>query len=357
MSIIVTLVSFIIILLVLVVAHEFGHFITARASGVGIIEFGVGFPPRLFSIKRGETIYSINAVPLGGFVKLAGEEDPRVARSLASKNYGIRIMVLAAGAIMNILLPIVLFTISFMLPHQLTISQVSVDQVAANSPAEMAGIRPGDTIVSVNGSPVNNIFDVQRQIQMNLGNDITMEVKHSSDSSTRSIQIVPRWKPPAGQGATGIVLSRSTQPPTTIEESQPVWQAFPNGVKECWQTLVLTKNEIVQWFVGTTAPQVTGPVGIAVMTGEVANAGISPLFEFAAFISISLGIVNIFPMPALDGGRIAFVLLEMVRGGRRISPKTEGFVHMIGFALLLGLIVLVTYHDIINIITTGSPLP
>jgi regulator of sigma E protease len=357
MSIIVTIISFVIILLVLVVAHEFGHFITARAAGVGIIEFGVGFPPRLFSTKRGETVYSINAVPLGGFVKLAGEEDPKVARSLASKNYGVRILVLSAGAIMNILLPILLFTISFMLPHQVFISQVSVDNVAANSPAEMAGIRPGDVLLSVNGNQINSVFDVQRQIQMNLGDQITMVVKHASDSSIQTVQIVPRWKPPQGQGATGIQLSRSSQPPAATDESQPLWQALPNGVKECWQTLVLTKNEIVLWFVGTTAPQVTGPVGIAVMTGEVASAGVSPLFEFAAFISISLGIVNIFPMPALDGGRIAFVVLEMVRGGRRISPKTEGFVHMIGFALLLGLIVLVTYHDIINILTTGSPLP
>jgi regulator of sigma E protease len=356
MSIIVTIVSFVIILLVLVVAHEFGHFITARAAGVGIIEFGVGFPPRLFSIKRGETVYSINAVPLGGFVKLAGEEDPNVSRSLAGKNYGVRILVLSAGAIMNILLPVVLFSIAFMVPHQVLISQVSIDQVAPNSPAAIAGLQTGDILVSVNGNPIKSIADLQRLTQMNLGNEITLVVKKPADSSTKTVEIIPRWKPPQGQGSMGIVARAST-PPTIITQSDPIWEAVPAGITESGQTLILFKNEIVRWIIGATAPQVTGPVGIAELTGEVAQAGISPLIEFAAFISINLGIVNMLPLPSLDGGRIAFVLLEMIRGGRRISPKTEGFVHMVGFALLIGLIVLVTYNDIVNIITSGSALP
>jgi regulator of sigma E protease len=129
------------------------------------------------------------------------------------------------------------------------------------------------------------------------------------------------------------------------------------GAVECGQTLVLFKNEIARWIIGAAAPQVTGPVGIAELTGEVAKAGISPLFEFAAFISINLGIVNLLPLPALDGGRIIFVLLEMVRRGRRVSARVEGLIHMAGFVLLIALILLVTYSDIINIATTGSALP
>src|ERR1035437_3393711 len=127
MSVIITIITFVIMLIILVVAHEFGHFITAKSRGVQVLEFGVGFPPRIWGIRRGETLYSINALPLGGFVKLAGEEDPKVPRSLASKGYGTRILVLAAGSTMNILLPIVLFSIAFMIPHDMVSYPVTID--------------------------------------------------------------------------------------------------------------------------------------------------------------------------------------------------------------------------------------
>src|SRR5512135_349226 len=128
MTVFISIVAFLVMIIILVVAHEFGHFITAKARGVGIIEFGVGFPPRIWGIKRGETIYSINALPLGGFVKLAGEEDPKVPRSLASKGYGTRILVLAAGSIMNIILPFILFSVAFMLPHPLVTYPVTINE-------------------------------------------------------------------------------------------------------------------------------------------------------------------------------------------------------------------------------------
>jgi regulator of sigma E protease len=356
MSILIAIVAFVIILVILVVAHEFGHFITAKARGVAIIEFGVGFPPRIWGIKRGETIYSINALPLGGFVKLAGEEDPKVARSLAGKGYGTRILVLAAGSLMNLILPFVLLSIAFMIPHNITIYPVTIESVSPNSPAAVAGIGPGDTIVSINGNQINNAGDLQRLIQLNLGKEVTITVKHT-DSTVKTVQVMPRWIPPQGQGATGILIATPSQSPTIVSQSEPIWKAVPDGVTECYQTLVLFKNEIIKWIIGATAPQVTGPVGMAQLPGEVARAGISPLIEFAAFISINLGIVNILPLPALDGGRIAFVVLEMIRGGRRISPRTEGLVHLVGFLLLIGLMVLVTFGDISNIITTGSAIP
>jgi regulator of sigma E protease len=356
MSILITIVTFVIMLIILVVAHEFGHFITAKSRGVQVLEFGIGFPPRIWGIRRGETIYTINALPLGGFVKLAGEEDPKVARSLASKGYGSRILVLAAGSVMNILLPIVLFSIAFMIPHDMIVYPVTIDSVSPNSPAANAGLMPGDTVISLNGDTINNGGDLQRLMQLNLGKEVYLTVKHA-DSTVQTVQVMPRWKPPQGQGATGVLLSKPPQTPKIVNQSEPVWRAVPMGLTECGQTLVLFKNEIVRWIIGASSPQVTGPVGMAQLTGEVARAGISPLVEFAAFISINLGIVNILPLPALDGGRIAFVLLEMVRGGRRISPKTEGLVHLVGFMLLIGLILIVTYGDISNIITTGSAIP
>jgi len=351
---IIAIIAFLAVIAVLIFVHELGHLITAKASGVRVDEFGLGFPPRLLSIRWGETRYSLNAIPLGGFVKMAGEEDPKVPRSLASKGIGTRLLVLSAGSLMNALLPLLLFSIAFMVPHDLVTGQVVVEEVARNSPAARAGIESGDTVLSINDKPVHNIGDLHRYIHFNLGKEVTLLIKHS-DSTTEDVQVIPRWKPPEGQGAIGIVVKLSN--PTIISRHYPFWKAIPMGVGECVETFVLFKNGILSLFIGATPLELAGPVGIAQITGEVAKAGISPLLEFAAFLSINLAVINIFPLPALDGGRIAFVLLEWVRRGKRVSPKTEGLVHFIGFAMLMALILVITYHDIIRIISGESFIP
>jgi len=354
MTILISIVSFLIVIAVLVLAHELGHFVTAKASGVKVEEFGLGFPPRLLSIKRGETLYSLNAIPLGGFVKMAGEEDPKVSGSLASKRIGTRLLVLSAGSLMNLLLPLLLFSIAFMVPHNLVIGQVMIEEVDPDSPAARAGIEPGDTILSVNGKTVNNIGDLDRYIQTNLGKEIALLVKHS-DSTTENIQVTPRWRPPEGRGATGIVVTTANA--TIISQSEPFWRAIPLGVSSCIETFVLFKNGIISMIIGSVPVEVAGPVGIAQITGEVVKAGISPLLEFAAFLSINLAIINLFPLPALDGGRIIFVLLEVIRRGKRISPKREGLIHAIGFTLLMAAFIAITYQDIIRIISGESLIP
>jgi len=352
---IITIVAFLCIIVVLILVHELGHFITAKASGVKVEEFGIGFPPRIFGIKRGETLYSINAIPLGGFTKMAGEEDPKISRSLASKGIGIRLLVLSAGSIMNLLLPLLLFSIAFMIPHNVVIGQVVTEEVAPNSPAAMAGIETGDTIISINEEPVHNIGDLQRYIHLNLGKEITMLVSHA-DSTTEEFQVIPRWKPPESQGAIGVRVGMSDA--TIVSQRYPFWKAIPIGVGECRDSFLLYKNGIFSLIIGATSmATVSGPVGIAQMTGEVAKAGISPLLEFAAFISINLGIINLFPLPALDGGRIVFVLLEWVRRGKRIRPEREGLIHFIGFAMFIAVFVAITYQDIIRIISGESLIP
>ena len=342
------------VIVVIIIAHELGHFITAKASGVKVEEFGLGLPPRLFSIRRGETLYSLNAIPLGGFVKMAGEEDPKAERSLASKGIGTRLLVLSAGSLMNALLPLLLFSIAFMIPHDVVIGQVVVEEVAEDSPAAGAGIRPGDTIISINGKEINNTLDLSRYIQLNLGKEITILVEHS-DLSQEEAKLIPRWQPPEGEGAVGVAIR--TLEPTIVSQSEPFWKAIPMGVGQTIETLVLFKNGILSLLIGTVPLEVTGPVGIAQIAAEVAKAGISPLLEFAAFLSINLAILNILPLPALDGGRIAFVLLEWARRGKRISPKKEGLVHLVGFFLLIGLILAITYQDIIRIISGDSLIP
>jgi regulator of sigma E protease len=349
-----TIVSFIGILILLVFAHEFGHFITAKLARVKVEEFGIGFPPRIISFRRGETTYSINAIPLGGFTKMVGEEDPTLPGSLASKSIPVRILVLSAGSLMNILLPILLFSISFMIPHNMILEKVQVQEVAPGSPAQMAGIEPGDTILAINGHTIRNRSDVGYFIQLYLGSQVNILLQ-SDELPPKEVSLKPRWNPPEGQGATGINIIGLDS--TTVRQSDPIWKAVPSSIVHCWEILVLFRNEVVGWFIGGTPPQVTGPIGIAEITGQIAKAGISPLLEFAALISINLAVINIFPFPGLDGGRLIFVALEWVRRGKRISPKREGLVHLIGFAVLMLLIIVVSYFDITHIIQGESILP
>lgn len=354
MDVLITIVIFLLVLAVIVLAHEFGHFITAKKSGVKVEEFGLGFPPRIASFKRGETIYSLNAIPLGGFTKMSGEEDPKAERSLASKKPWPRLLILAAGSIMNLLLPLVLFSIAFMVPHQAYTENAIIGQVSAGSPADLAGIQAGDRIISINGKTIENTADVRRYIYLNLGHEMTMGIQRGSIQKT--VTLTPRWKPPENQGAIGIQFDVQAVMDSRIVYTtrEPFLQAIPMGVVECGETLVLFKNSILSIVSGaSSATTLTGPVGVAQITGEAARAGISPLLEFAAFLSINLGIINLFPIPALDGGRIIFVLIEIARRGKRISPKTEGLVHLIGFALLITLMVFVTYQDIFRIVSGG----
>jgi len=350
----VTIVAFLGVLAILIIAHELGHFTTAKAFGVRVDEFGLGFPPRLLSIRRGKTRYSLNAIPLGGFVKMAGEEDPKVPGSLASKNIGTRLLVLSAGSLMNVLLPLLLFSIAFMVPHDLVIGQIVVGEVAPNSSVAKAGLESGDTVISVDGKTLNNTQELNRYIHMNLGKEITLFIEHS-DSTTGEVKVTPKWKPSQDDGSSVILFSMPN--PTTVRQHYPFWEAIPMGARECIETFVLFKNGILSLLIGAAPLQIAGPVGIAQITGEVAKAGISPLLEFAAFLSINLGIINIFPLPALDGGRIAFVLLEWVRRGKRIKAKTEGLVHAVGFAMLMAAMVAITYQDIIRIINGESLIP
>jgi len=350
----ISIVAFLGVVMVLIIAHELGHFVTAKISRVAVDEVGLGFPPRLLSLKRGETRYSLNAIPLGGFVKMAGEEDPRAPGSLAGKSTGARLLVLGSGSMMNFLLPLLLLSIAFMVPRDVTVGQVLVAEVAPASPAARAGIESGDILLEMNGDLIRNTGDLQRNVQLNLGQEVTLLVKHGDDT-TGEVRVTPRWRPPEGQGRIGVAVR--TVSPTTVREYYPFWQAIPMGVDECIKIFTLFKNGIISMIIGTERALVAGPVGIAQLTGEVDKAGLSPLLEFAAFLSINLAIVNIFPLPALDGGRIVFVLLEWVRRGKRVPAKVEGMIHWVGFMLLIGAMLLVTYQDILRIITGESLIP
>lgn len=350
---ILTIVAGIVVLSVLIIVHELGHFFAAKAVGIPVEEFGVGFPPRAYGRNWRGTIYSINWIPFGGFNKISGEVDPAVPKGLASRGYGVRLLVLSGGIIMNLLLPFVLLSVAYMVPHDIVNGQVVVQEIAPDSPAEMAGIQAGDTIISVEGHEVKNGGDISRYIQLNLGGKISLSLEHA-DATTETVTLIPRWRPPEGEGAIGI--GYKTENAAIVSESYPPWEAIPIGARSCIESLVLYKNGIFGIILGTIPFTPAGPVGIVQVTGEVAHSGISPLLELAAFISIAIAITQLIPFPALDGGRILFVLLEWIRRGKRVSAKTEGIVHSIGFMILLGLLVLITYQDIFRWITGGSLL-
>ena len=353
MSILITIVSFLAILVVIILVHELGHFVTAKLTKIKVEELGLGFPPRLLSFKRGETIYSLNLIPLGGFCRMAGEEDPSVPGSLAGKSVKTRLLVLSAGCIMMLLLPLFLLPAAYMIPMERYVEGegVQVVNVARDSPAEEAGILPGDVIKGVDGQAIHNFDELKDIIDSNLGFEIGMLLLR--DSTEVEVTLVPRPNPPEGEGPVGIELG-----PITETRAYPPWKAIPLGLGQYGQMLVAMKNAIASTVQGEEELAVIGPVGIAQLTGEVVKRGVYDLIRFTALLSVMLAIVNILPIPALDGGRIAFLFLEVVRRGKRIPAKKEAFINMIGFALLMLLVVVISYYDILRLIRgEGFGLP
>jgi regulator of sigma E protease len=366
----------------LVVIHELGHYVTAKIFGIKVLEAGIGYPPRIWGFNWRGTLYSINWLPLGGFVRLLGEEDPTDPQSLAAQAAWKRIIVLASGSSMNFVLPVILFALVFMLPREVSRGPAVIDLVEENSPAEQAivrtvpsgeeiqtpGLQPGDRIIEINGERIKNTTEAGRIIRLNMGRTLTFLVGRDSfgDVQTLEARVKARWAPPGGQGPTGIgihnqiggsaVCQGDSKPDQCTETEQySVFEAIPKGWRSTWESLVLARNQVITMVKGGQGPEVAGPVGIAQATGEVVQeSGWEPLLEFAALLSINLAIINILPLPMLDGGRIAFVLLEIGRGGKRVAPEKEAIVHLIGLALIITMAVVVTYFDVARLIAGGS---
>lgn len=558
-----TVLPFVGILVGLVILHEFGHFVVAKLAGVRVEEFGIGMPPRIWGIRFGETLYSINWLPIGGFVRLTGEQTSQVyvsrvnshsaaeraglrpgdviaqvedadvhtdeqlaahvrkaaaagpiallirreeatdggtelvdydlvlpvgaettaasalaeptespdatigrllgvgvepdPRALGSKSRPVRIAVMAAGAAVNAVLPIVLFAVAALIPQDVPAGPAVIASVVPGAPAEAAGLQSGDRILEIGGTPVRNTTDVSREINLNLGNDIEFVVERTVQEQSLSQQLTShteilrmivhaRLAPeprrytvqpgdtiydaadaleaplaevqdavfgpgielpkdltlrfPDGatyvtengdtvtglsrdllrrqsqiiaasgldfvtlepgsvvelpQGATGIRISNS--PTGTVEVSEGFFAAIGQGWERTVDTMVLLRNRIRSWIAGGEGIEFAGPIGIARTTGEVVEqAGWIRLIELAALLSLNLAIINILPLPMLDGGRIMFVLIEIARRGKRISPEKEGLVHLTGFALFIVFVIVVSYFDILRALSGESAL-
>lgn len=445
------------VLAVLILVHEVGHFLAARWMKVKVEEFGIGFPPRLFTVGVwGGVRYTLNAIPLGGFVKMAGEEDPRVPGGLAGKKPWQRAIVLSAGALMNFFLALALFTGLAVYGYEEPVSQrVGIFLIEPDSPAERAGLQVGDVITTINGRPVTSLYDVRLESTLNRGYTITLAIERGGRQV--SVDLTPRQNPPPGQGAIGIGLDYYEAPVTVqrifpgspaeraglrvgdvllslngrpIENSlqyrayftrecreaaaaglraiagllvgdgryvqdllpRPVlveierdgqrlgplllendlayaelplgldywrWAWRRGGLAEGWretvEAMLLVPRTLAAIFrQSVPASELAGPVGITYITAQVAReAGFLGVLRTTAAISINLCLVNLFPLPALDGGRLVFVLLEWLRRGRRVPPEWEGAIHMAGFILLIGLAILLTYYDILRVAGGG----
>jgi regulator of sigma E protease len=353
---------FLVILLGLVMVHELGHFVTAKFFGIRVHEFAFGFPPRIWGKRYGETEYTINWLPLGGFVRLEGEENPTGPRSLASRPAWQRLIVLGAGAAINLVLPIFLFAAALTIPHQEIEGRAVIAEAIAGAPAAEAGLMAGDVIISIAGRDAKNLPEASRLVRIYRGGEIPITVRRAGELMTFNVD--SRWAPPEGQGPTGISIAPEVVAPDgrafTTTVSVPPWESIPQATRMTWDTLILARNEIISWVRGAATPAFQGPVGIAQTTGEVARSSetaggaVSPLLELAALLSINLGILNLLPLPMLDGGRMFFVVIEVLRGGRRVRPEREAVVHLVGFVMFIALALVITFFDIARIASGES---
>jgi regulator of sigma E protease len=354
-----TILLFIVVLSLLVFVHELGHFLMAKKMGMRVDEFGFGFPPRFIAIRRGNTDYSINWIPLGGFVKIKGESGTHKNEtdSFASKKAWQRFLVLIAGVTMNVLLAAVLFSMGFMvgLPSQIdeTLSananvvdqEVLIMQVLEDSPAQTAGIVPGDVLVSVDGRYFQTDVEARDYIQEHRDEPVSVVVKRT-DGTNRTHELSATYLEAFDATAVGIGFI------TTGIVSYPFFSAIVQGTETTvmltWEILKAFGNLIQSLVAGHgVGVELSGPVGIAVMTGEVAALGFIYLLQFTAILSINLAIINILPFPALDGGRILFLIIEKLRN-KPVDERIENVVHNLGFLFLMVLIVLVTYRDFVT---------
>ncbi|HEV2122785.1 MAG TPA: RIP metalloprotease RseP [Chloroflexota bacterium] len=339
MSFLTALLTFLVVLSVLVFAHELGHFVTAKRAGIKVQEFGFGYPPRLFGVRFGETLYSVNLLPLGGFVKMLGENaEPGDPQAFSSKSKRVRATVLIAGSAMNLLLAPIFFSASLMIGEPVP-EHVAIARVEPGSPAESAGMLPGDIFVSLNGRAIHEALTLRDTVRSNVGREIEVVVRR--DGREVPLRIVPRQVTQEGQGALGIQLQQAFR---TLQ--RPIWEAVPMGIQRTGEVLVLFAQGIKQMVVREIPVELAGPIGIAQMTDQAAQAGINYLLQFTAFLSLNLAIFNLLPIPGLDGARVAFVVLEGIRGGRRLNPQIEGAIHFIGLMLLITLMLFVSFKDV-----------
>lgn len=351
-----TLVYFILILSVLIFVHEAGHFFVARRLGIGVDEFGFGFPPRLWSIRRGRTTLSLNAIPFGGFVRLTGEhpDDQASPNSFSAAPFWKKLFVLAAGVIMNAVLAWVLISAVLIVGVSSDLSHAPTDRyaqvtnvrtlaiVTGSGATAKSGIRTGDHVISVDGRQFSSSEQLIAYNKKNRYAPLT--IAYTSSSGKHTVEVAPATVAGYSYPKFGFGIQK-------IGTVHYPWYVVPyygltTTASLTWQTVSglgqLIKNMVVT---GRVSEDLSGPIGIAVLTGEVRRLGIVSMIQFMALLSISLSVMNFIPFPALDGGRVAFVTIEKLTK-RSINPRVENAIHATGFYVLIALLVAISVRDI-----------
>lgn len=341
--------AFFVVIGPLILFHELGHFVVARLFGIKVDEFGIGFPPRMLTLFEFKgTKYTLNWLPLGGFMRPAGEDDPNVEGGLASASKVARFCVLAAGSTANMLVALALLMVMFMIgaPEEQPGALVTIVEPA--SPAEVAGLEPGDIILAVDDVAVSRYTDLTGYIFEHIGQPLTLTVRRSE--ANVFLTLTPRTEWPEGQGPTGIQV----QPMFEVKQYGPL-QAVRRSVGEIGALLrafvelpaMVIQNQIPARYLRPVSVIGISQLGGQAMEVSIAERAAWPVIQLTAFISLALAITNLLPIPALDGGRILFVLIEAVRG-RRVSQERETLIHFVGFAMLIMAMLVFMYLDIVR---------
>lgn len=358
-----TIVAFIVIFSVVIFVHEVGHFYFARRAGVRIEEFGFGLPPRLWGSRRGDTIYSLNLIPFGGFVRLYGEGDEFVQdnQAFSNKKPLAKLTVVVGGVLLNVVFGFLVMMIGFwysMPPLVTPVEQYMADNTRVESrtviagtvnksAATKAGLLSGDFLVTVDGKKFALPDEFKNYIQSHKAGVIEFVVQRKGVEQT--IAVTPT-RNQAGTLEVGILLDRSIDKVHYIWWQVP-WLALQETLKVLWLVLFSIVGLIYKLFTTASLPaEISGPVGIAKITADMVRMGWFRVIQFIIFLSLNLGVVNLVPFPGLDGGRLIFVLAELVRKGKKVPGHIENTVNTIGFLLLLLLIAAVTYKDIMKLI-------
>lgn len=324
---------------VLVTVHEFGHFITAKMTGMRVDEFAIGFGPKIYQQKDGETLYSLRAIPLGGYNKIAGmdPDDPVEPNAFNSKPIPARMLVILAGALMNFILPIILFSGIFMVEGRMQlVNEPVLGTVVDEMAAARAGLKAGDRIVTIDGKNVETWTDVVLNLRKAGTEEVTLTAERNGVLQT--YKMTPMFNKDAGRPLIGVS-------PKFSKESLGFFGSIKEGfiyTKNIGLSMVSGLYRIVS---GNAPADVAGPIGVAQMAGQVAEKGLLPLMNFVAFLSINLGVINLLPLPALDGGHFVLLLLEALRG-KPLGGKAMTNIQMVGVALILALTVFSTFKDI-----------
>jgi len=370
-----TIITFVLVLSLLVFVHELGHFITARRFGIKAEEFGFGFPPRVWGMyKNAEgkwkhvwgkrevtdcptTVYSINLIPMGGFVKIKGEDGESLEKdSFAVRKIWQRAVVLSAGVLMNIILAAVLISSGLMIgmPQDLEElspgavvrdRQIQIIQIASPSPAKDAGIMVGDIIISINGQTFDNYQSIQKITDENVGKSLDYKIKRGTEII--DFMVTPEMSQEVKKGIIGVNLVEIGI--VKYPWYRAIWQGVQSTASLTWAILVAFYDLFRGLVLGHgVSGDVAGPVGIATLTGRVARMGLIYVLQFTALLSINLAIINFLPFPALDGGRVLFLIIEKIKGSP-VKRKVENVIHNIGFALLMLLVLVVTFRDVLKV--------